>query len=108
MKGVVFVRWGTREDGGKCIHVLDWGQLEQVSWATFTSETLACISAVDQLIVLASLLQRMAEDVVSLDQAVKMTDARGNVYETGVNIDAMFVLSAFEPVSLWQPSEKSF
>ena len=50
VKGVVCVRWGTRIEGVRCVHVLDQlqGQRKQVSRATFTSEALACINAVDQ------------------------------------------------------------
>ena len=110
VKGAVFARWGTLDNVEKIVHLLDWlqGQLKQVSRATFTSETLAFINAVDQLIVLAILLHHLSEGAVTLGQAVKLTDGRCNVYETGVNIDAMLVLTAFESINLWQPSEKIF
>ena len=110
MKGAVFFRWGARENGERCVHLLDWlqSQLEQVSQATFTSETLACIDAIDHMNVPAILLHQLAERAVSLDQAVHMTDGRGNSYETGLNIDAMSVLTAFESVNLRQPFEKIF
>ena len=41
-------------------------------------------------------------------EAMKMTEGPGSVYETGVNIDAMSIISALEHVNLKQPSEKSF
>ena len=110
VEGAVFVRWGTKPNGEKCVHLLDWlqGQLKQVSRATFTSETLACINAVDQIIVLAILLHQLANGAITLDEARGMPDGRGNAFETGVNIDAMSVLTALESVNLRQPSEKSF
>ena len=60
------------------------------------------------MIVLAILLHQITKGAISLDEARKMTDGRGNVFETGVNIDAMSVLTALESVNLRQPSEKSF
>ena len=39
---------------------------------------------------------------------MKMTEGPGSVYETGINIDAMSIISALEHVNLKQPSEKSF
>ena len=109
VKGAVFFRWGTRKDGERCVHLLDWlqGQLKQVSRTTFTSETLACINAVDQMILLAILLHQLANGAITLEEARKFTDGRGNSFETGVNIDAMSVLTALESVNLKQPSEKS-
>ena len=63
VKGAVVGRWGTLDNRETCVHFLDWprGQLTQFSRATFTFETLACINAVDQLIVLAILLHQMEE-----------------------------------------------
>ena len=60
------------------------------------------------MIVLAILLQQLTKEAVSLDEARKMTDGRGNAFETGVNIDAMSVLTALESVNLRQTSEKIF
>ena len=110
VKGAVFVRWGSTRNGDKRVHLLDWlqGQLKQVSRATFTSETLACINAVDQMIVLAILLHQLSTGAITLDEARRMTDGKGNYFETGINIDAMSVLTALEAVNLRQPSEKSF
>ena len=110
VKGAVFVRWGTTRNGEKRVHLLDWlqGQLKQVSRATFTSETLACINAVDQMIVLAILLHQLSNGAITLDEARRLTDGKGNHFETGINIDAMSVLTALEAVNLRQPSEKSF
>ena len=110
VKGAVFVRWGTKHNGEKCVHLLDWlkGQLKQVSRATFTSESLACINAVGQVIVLAILMHQLSEVTVTSEQAMKLTDGRGNIYETGVNIDAMSVLTTLESVNSRQPAEKGF
>ena len=44
----------------------------------------------------------------TLDEASSMTDGHGNSFETGINIDAMSVLTALESVNLRQLSEKSF
>ena len=81
------------------------GQLQQVSRATFTSETLACINAVDHLIVLAILLHHMLEGAVDSRQAVELPGELGKVFETGVNIDAMSVLTALESATLRQLQE---
>ena len=110
VKGAVLVRWGTWKNSDRCIHLLDWlqGQLKQVSRATFTSEALACMNAVDQMIVLAFLMHQLSEGTISIGQARKLTDGRGNVYETGVSTEAMSVLSVFEPVNLPQPAERVF
>ena len=81
---------------------------KQVSRATFTSETLACINTVDSMLVLGILMHQMATGAIRNDEAMKMTEGPGSVYETGVNIDAMSIISALEHVNLKQPSEKSF
>ena len=70
--------------------------IEQVSRATFTSETLACINAVDQMIVLAILLHQLANGAITLDDARKFTDGPGNTFKTGVDVDAMSLLTALE------------
>ena len=64
---------------------MNWlqGRLTQVSKATFTSETLACINAVDHMIVLAILLHQLMEGSVSLDKAVHLTDGRRHSNDTG-------------------------
>ena len=104
------MRWGTRPNGEKCAHLLDWlqGQLKQVSRATFTSETFACINTVGHMILLEILLHQLANGAITLDEARKLTDGRGHVFEFGVNIDAMSVLTALESVNLHQPSKTSF
>ena len=96
------MRWGTRPNGEKCVHLLDWlqGQFKQVSRATFTSETLACINAVDRMILLSILLHHLANGAITLDEARGMTDGRRNAFETSVNIDAMSFLTALESVNL--------
>ena len=60
------------------------------------------------MIVLAILLHQLVNGAVTLDEARKFTDGHGNAFKTGVNVDAMSLLTALESVNLKQPSEKSF
>ena len=61
------------------------------------------------MISLAILLHQLANGAITLDEARKFTtDGRGNSFRTGINIDAMSVLTALESINLKQPSEKSF
>ena len=53
-------------------------------------------------------MHQMTTGAIRNEEAMKMTEGPGNIFETGVNIDAMSIISALEHVNLKQPSEKSF
>ena len=110
IKDAIFASRGVLPNSQPAVHLLDClqGQLKQVCRAKITSEALACINTVDSMLALSILMYHMAIGAVKNQQAVRMTEGEGNLFERGVNVESMSIISALDHVNMKEPSENSF
>ena len=109
MRGSVFLRWGVNAQGKEVCHLLEAQSqsLKLVTRSTFSSETLAAVGTVDQLVPMLFAFQEVLKGPLSSQQARTLREKGGFEMASELIIDAMNLFWALSATSPRMPAERT-
>ncbi|CAE7335666.1 RNR1 [Symbiodinium sp. CCMP2592] len=109
MRGSVFLRWGINAQGKEVCHMLEAQSqsLKLVTRSTFSSETLAAVGTVDQLVPMLFAFQEILHGPLTSQQARTLREKGGFTMTSELVIDAMNLFWALSVTSPRMPAERT-
>ena len=109
MRGSVFLRWGVDARGKEVCHLLEAQSqsLKLVTRSTFSSETLAAVGTVDQLVPMLFAFQEILHGPLTSQQARTLREKGGFTMTSELVIDAMNLFWALSVTSPRMPAERT-